>query len=958
LNGSVPVLVELVSEHPLEGIRFWLDGIQIGTVLPDSPGISARFDFPSARLEGDGWHTLYATAMDQTGRATLSNAVHITSSPPVGMETIHVAKKGDSLNSIAGLYRLDPAKIQIRNSGWSGEATDELPVGSLVIIPFDPPSAAPQMDLMVEGMQLQFSTGMPEAPSIEAKVDECSVVLTMQALAGEAGGFVLYRLDSNGDRFMQVAHFEGGQTSPLVFQDKTAAGTVQYIASVYTDQGEALGDPIEITLTGQSCTNSTNLPVSGSVLSLPSGMSGVYFYVSVNGNGYYRYPASEAEFLNLEGGTFDLKDLISNDDLNMVKSEIALEAWTWDSGQLSQVGDAFARIDANSELLICPTGTNCGGTGEFITHYSNSAVIGSDQENQVRTFKWKIDSPTAASFQSVLFQLSLQPFTGGIDGNPPGLAYSKVLSGALSSDITVGGTFNLDFKTFGDFLALDQVQVTDPSLIISGESESQIQVDQWISGQYEKYNPENSGSPFSLPQGLNLTNDFSNVPRTYFARFIPLSGGKQTQPSSNVVTIEYRPTGTEQIEVLPENPSIFEIKILSSSAPVPPTAHWGCVDVLAVNPNSYVWTNPGWFQGRLPEFEGYLNNHQPYCPPPYKPAEKAWYEDFWDWVNEGLDFIDEIYQAAKNLSVDYMLAQWDLIDSVTGIWDVCGCRDEVYAGLMKGQEWVLKYQYGLPADLPNLNQLTEEGIDELAAQALKYAGLDGDACPQEILDCEKFLADFIRKLRDEFIQQSVAVYQDDAIAHGHGYYALLLPADPTAITVGPAKTLNWQMAEAVVRVTRKSEATSLTETQIENLSFTLDASVYAVNETCRNRTHPFCVDVVTINGAPGACAEQSVILPDAPCEGMLFSGYRSIPLLAPGESMTFTVKMLPQEYWATPEEYKVYNPQSDFDLLYYDAQAEISARLSANSYLMKDATDGPAPFILTDLNTSGLLGGY
>lgn len=956
LNGSVPVLVHLASELPLQGIRFWLDGLEIGAVLPDAPAISAEFGFPSTLLKADGWHTLYAGAVDQAGRVTLSNAVHIKSSPAVGMETIYLAEAGDTLDSIAAAFQADPDKLQTRNSGWSGGGGDPLPVGAAVIIPFEPPPAPPQAEPPPPEVQPPFGSSLPKPPSIELRAEQCAVTVTLQDLASDADGFVVYRLDAQESHFAPITSFEGSQQSPLVYQDTSASGTVQYVASAYTDQGESLGSPVEIALTAPGCANPSTLIVSGNFLSLPPSPNGTYFYWATEGNGYERYPESSVEFLTLEDGTFDLRSLPSPPEAGGIQTGVALEAWRWNAGQLSLLGSAQARVQTDTELLVCPTGTICGGGDR---PYSQSAVVGSDQEDQLRKFKWQVTSPLASSYTGVLFQLSLQPFPAGVEEDPPGLAYSKVLSGTSSSEDYVSGAFNLNFETFGEYFTLEGSSAVDPSQVVVQESEPPILINPWMVGQYEDGNPENSGLAFLLNQDAKLTDSLASIPLTYYSRVIPLSGGKLVPSPSNTVTIEYRPTGTDQIPVLGNAPSIYAIDILSSAAPIPPTAHWGCVDIVAVNKDSYVWVYPGFFKGKLEYFEALRDNNQPYCPQRYQKEEKAWYEELWDWVNEGLDAINAIYQAAKKLSIDYMLAQYDALDNVIGIWDLCDCRDEVYAGLMKGQEWVLKYQYGAPADIPDLNELTEDGIDALAEQALKYAGLDGDTCPEEVLDCKKLLADSIRTFRDEFFRQSVAESQNDAIAHTHGYYALLLPSDPTALTVRPAKTLYWQMAEAVVRVTRIPGASTLTEAQLENLPFTLSAEVYAVNETCRSRELSFCVDLVTVNGAPGQCNQQAVPLPDEPCEGILFGGSRDIPLLAPGESADLMVRLLPRPYWSPsmPEEFKSYNPGGDFDLLYYGAEAELTARVLPNAY-MAEASDGPDPFILSVLNTSGLLGGY
>ena len=370
-------------------MRFWLDGAEIGTLVPDSTGTTARWAFPGGYLSGENWHSLHASAVDQSGRTTFSNVVRIKGAPAVGMETVYTIQAGDTLASVAAKFEADPAKVQARNSGLTGTGADALPAGQGLIIPFDAPAASVAPMTIPPAPQVAFTTKLPKPPTMLVTAEQCTVKITLQELAQGANGFVLYRLDGNNDIFSPLASFKPGQAGPLVFEDKSASGAVQYAASVYNAEGETLGKPTPLSLSAPGCSSAANngstLRVTGNLLSLPPVSSPIYFYQNTGGNVYDRFPLTNFQFVSPGNGTVDLNQIGAAEGVRKPLSAADLEVWTWDKGKLDMLGLAESTASLDSSLLVCPWGKSCGGNEG--TAYSTSAFIDYTATKQVNTFK-------------------------------------------------------------------------------------------------------------------------------------------------------------------------------------------------------------------------------------------------------------------------------------------------------------------------------------------------------------------------------------------------------------------------------------------------------------------------------------------------------------------------------------------------------------------------------------------
>ena len=449
----------------------------------------------------------------------------------------------------------------------------------------------------------------------------------------------------------------------------------------------------------------------------------------------------------------------------------------------------------------------------------------------------------------MLFQLSVQPFPAGVKNDPIGLIYTRVVTGAVIDESSLGGKFDVNFKSLKEMATVKDPtersalkKAFDPSQIVSPAGETgKSTVTLWQQNTFENFNAD-AFDPNSMPyQAAENCFDCdtqerkviktSNLTPVYYARIIPLAGNLRLSAPSNQVMITFNPPSTIPVEK--QNPPIYDVQITSVTAPIPPSSHWGCVDILAINPNSWVWSSDIWFHGKLGQFQSMMANHQPYCPAPYQPKEKHWYEALWDAVNDVLKFMDKIYQKCKEISVDTMLAQADLAH----FKDLCStCYDLTKKVLAKGQEEVLMYEFGAPAEVPSLDQLTDDGIDLVVEKSFEYMGIKPEDCDaswiKEGLTCKKIVTDALKKIKQEFADERVASYQNQAVAQQNGYFSLIMPIDKTALTVAPSKTNAWQTATAKILVTRKPNDTAQSEEQLKTLDYELEVQVDAVNPNC------------------------------------------------------------------------------------------------------------------------------
>jgi hypothetical protein len=309
------------------------------------------------------------------------------------------------------------------------------------------------------------------------------------------------------------------------------------------------------------------------------------------------------------------------------------------------------------------------------------------------------------------------------------------------------------------------------------------------------------------------------------------------------------------------------------------------------------------------------DSQTPICPESYKGmGSKPWYEQFWDFASSALSWVSETYNQIKQEVISAVASALDALPVIE-----CGsdCEALLEQGLNAGL-----VALGIPPELPNLDQLTDQGMRYLVEMAAAEAGID----------CDETCQDIIRSGIEDFIEQSQQATVDALCgnveyAHSHGKEPMCLPAGVTAV---PAPGSITQPATVTIQITRRPEPVEVDEIFLDQYTYHIN-----FNATTYMGTDSLLVQVNTgiYEGSYGATGYHERLPIDDPLRGPLFVGVDGpIPVLAPGESFTITFGLQPSDYWipghkdliAAEGGYVQYN---DFWELYYDAEVDITGSI-------------------------------
>jgi hypothetical protein len=947
-NGTIPVNVSIDSQKPAQLVQVYLDGQAIDSTVPEPQAQIVNLQIPGVALQGEGLHTLMVMTFDSDGRVALSNVVHLYGIPAEPVAYKLTAKKGDTLQAFAegiqvNLDDLLAANPELVKMGiTSGPQT--LPEDTTLIVNLGIPPASQLFTVKAPG-QVKYAAGIPTPPSATIQVGGCDVQVIVSGQDDQSSGYILYRLDPDSARFVAVKNVLPGGDGSAVFADKALQGPTQYLVSAYNDNGETFSIPVVAKPTDPGCSPvKAGLPVSNGILALPQDVKSVYFYIAINSGEYDRWPAKQGEFLSPSNGTIDLLSLLkTRPDLKLTYPlYINLEVWGWKGGNLLFLGNAYANLD-ETDLMICQIGPDCSGEAS-VNYVYNTSI--SDEKNASRAMKWYTSLP---EINTVLFQLSTSPFPNGYQTEPPGLVYSQLKSGSGGSGHFVVDYANLPLPSQmnipGDYGV--PVQPTGTAQ----QTPTGFTGLEWLTSHLEKVGQ-------SQWQLLDLNSTFMTpgsllpVERRYFARFIPMDGGQPIGPVSNTVVIDFKPGATQPPIVIESIPPIYDIHIEQDQfiPPIPPDASigWGCVDVLAVDPNAMAWTDPeGPWQYAYGIWLHAFETKTPICPTVWDPdANQSPLEKLWDYVNDGIGYINQAFHYAKDAVIGPFEAGLQLLSLGN-----CGtyCHQWLHVGLD-----IALAAYGIPPEIPDLNKLTDQGIDYIVDEGLKQIQLDG-AC-SVVPKCREELTKMLKTMKNQFNNQITNTYQNEATAHAHGVNPLAIPYGG-AVTVQPAAAAKWQMPAALVTITRKPGTENVTDIDMMyKFKYWMDVWINAYNETCVGQEHSYSTASCTINGGVAYGCNDVVETLNDPCEGTLFWGRIRVPTnLQPGESRQVKVILMPQPYYLpVPLPYQVYQSISsnDFPYLYVGADTTIQATLfgsvQSGAWPLENsvAADGPYPLTL------------
>ena len=396
-------------------------------------------------------------------------------------------------------------------------------------------------------------------------------------------------------------------------------------------------------------------------------------------------------------------------------------------------------------LKVCAQGTCREGLGSWL---ANTLTVAPGARAIPRDFSWKT---TAAGIASARWQISTQPFTGSAT-NPPGL----VSEGNAGSPKP--GLFTLNLAKLPPLQA----------------------------GRFKQKKPQAG---------------FNKIPERYYVRVVPMFGGKPAAAISNTLRIDFpknAPRQTNPLVQVPDVPdNVYSVSIVSFDRIKPQTLHWGCINITGVDKNAFSPAE----QTSLNLYKQLLQSGKPMCPKPYKgQGEKSWYESLWDFVSGGVSWVSSTYANIKSAAIKAIAKS---INALPG--NLCNAKCE--KGLMTGLNTGL-VALGVPPTLPNMEDLTNQGMDYLVEVAASQAGISCDA------QCQDAIRSGIKNMAKEITRTTVKSYCNAELAHSHGAEPICLHA---GVTARPAPGSASQPARVVVRVTRKSNAWAYSEQRPDRL---------------------------------------------------------------------------------------------------------------------------------------------
>jgi hypothetical protein len=672
----------------------------------------------------------------------------------------------------------------------------------------------------------------------------------------------------------------------------------------YNLAGEEPSNPVTVDLNGLACEASqpSGLRLDNGILSLPQQMDNIYLYLSVNGGDWQRIPAVPDWFLVPENNQLDLNPFIDQLGELPPNSTLSMEVWGWSGGELFLVG-VLTKTLSRTDLYVCSQAVECKqGLG-----WSDEITIPSDEQYQDRQFRWSTNAPAATTG---IWQVSTQPFPKTLQLDPPGLLETNDAGDAVNN--FAGTIFTLDFEEIAAVLA-GSSSPPQPSSQTSGGGTS------WL---YPLTSNVTSPWYYSL---IGTTYD-----RIFYVRVIPLAGNQPAGDPSNTAIIHYRPRIEQANPLVSLPPDIYEVEVVGFAPIIPPYLPWGCVIIKEIDHdtfvNSIISSYGIYVNGQeLSQFaeNAYQSalaaqmNQTPLCPRPYV-EDKPWYESMWDFVAGAISWVSETFDDIKNAVVDLAAQALDALPFIE-CDDTCKflLKQGLNAGLMA---------LGIPPDIPNLEQLTDQGMDYLIEAAAAEAGIECDSECQEIL--REGIKDFVDQAQQAIVDRTCMGVDE---AHANGIEPMCLPDGIKAV---PAPGTALQPAKVDIQIRRKNEPVDVPAEDLNR--YYLDIQFQGFNDT---HGDSILVQTNTAFYEGGYSVEfigESLPL-SGPLEGTLFQGVHvKIPPLSPGEESTITFWLQPEDYWIPGHQELIeaeggFVRYNDWWKLYYQGQVRIDAAIQCPS---------------------------
>ena len=575
---------------------------------------------------------------------------------------------------------------------------------------------------------------------------------------------------------------------------------------------------------------SPELKLINTRLMLPKPVDYGYGYLSFDNLNWRRFPEDGKSFISVANNSLDLSAYLHNDGAQK-SSTVYIEAWGWQGGNLIDLGKTQA-VQPTTALKLCMY-SSCSGE---LQRWLEEVSFPEDSKNKVVGIEWQSD---VASVQNGLLQISMFPFS---NSTAPDSVYGKV--------VPIGFSTN-DFDNPFETKKQGPAWAVDLGNIFSGKGNDH-------SSNFEKYISLKAQKPDLLQ------NNFF-----YYIRVLPVKSDGTMGSPSNICTVHISPPEKQEQFTINTPPKALDVKI-REFRPVhfPEAGHCPC-EVQCDN-DSEVYgltkkTETGSVDVQSILYPTIVPAGKTFCPSVFKGiGEKGSFESFCDFVSSGLAWVSGAY--------DYLKSQ--VIDAISGI--VCqgddNCKSLVAAGLDAGL-----VALGLPPDIPNFNDLSEQGLDYLTKEIAEQAGCEACSDAVKASGIKEKLTTLLES------RKNVAnTFLDENTAHGMGI-------EPFSFFQGSghwyAPAMNYP-ARVTVDITRNSDPASNKDYDMFQKYYYLRIEFPAVNDTVGSGT-------ITV-----PCINDVHVPYHGPLQGDLFKTVMiPLPPLKPGETISLPINLVKSEYW-------------------------------------------------------------
>lgn len=437
---------------------------------------------------------------------------------------------------------------------------------------------------------------------------------------------------------------------------------------------------------------------------------------------------------------------------------------------------------------------------------------GEDLTKGLSRFRSKVDNADA---KAAKLQASLLPFAKDGTQDPPGIVASWDI-GCVNCEFTVDlsalapkedpkkksflkKTWDVTTKPFT--LAVDAVQWFGGVLGLGGGGDDDKVVEATKTTQNATLPGEYvvSAAPVLAP------------PQKFYFRLLPLAApaGDAKGPPSNAVKFSRidKPADIKISNTPTSVPveSAYEVKIIAYHGIIPP---------IVGNDTCYIVTEDAW----PADFYGFnyttdpskavssgmpaVKKGHPICPP--KPKEPDIFETILSWAEEGINWASGAWDDLKDFAVDIVLKYTPLglsCSAAEGAGAIpAGACASAFAIALDAALVAL----GIPPDIPNFDELMDQGLEYLAAEMAAQIAIPPDVVKAAVAQGGPYaglaLSVAEAKLREELQKELEANLGDAATSIGLGYAAAVAWV-PDGIPVRPD---DYQPPGATVRVTRKA----------------------------------------------------------------------------------------------------------------------------------------------------------